>query len=326
LVEASAPTEAKLAQGITAVGTLRSDESVVVRPEVAGRVAEILFTEGQRVSRGQPLLRLDASVQRAEAEQARANLTFARTKHERAIDLQRKGFISAQALDEAQNGLKVADAALRLAEARLAKTEVRAPFSGLIGLRSVSVGDYVKEGQDVVNLEEIDPLKADFRVPEIYLSQVKTGLALQVTLDAAPDRTYDGRVLAINPLLDANGRAIVIRARVANPDGRLRPGMFARVRLLTDIKRSGVLIAEEALFPVGDDKYVYKVVDGRAQRQRVELGQRLGGKVEIVSGLTARDTVVTAGHFKLRDGMAVRTQAGAPKSETAAVPTPAKAQ
>src|SRR6185436_10646765 len=159
---------------------------------------------------------------------------------------------------------------------------------------------------DIVNLEALDPLKVDFRVPELALSQVKDGQTLQVTLDAIPDRAFDGRVIAINPLIDANGRAVVIRAQVTNRDGKLRPGMFARVRLFTSEARDSAMVPEESLFPVGDDKYVYKVVDGKALRQKVEIGQRRDGKVEVVSGLAADDVVVTEGHLKIRDGAAVK--------------------
>jgi membrane fusion protein (multidrug efflux system) len=167
------------------------------------------------------------------------------------------------------------------------------------------VGDYVKEGQDIVNLESLDPLKVDFRLPELALSQLQGGQMLQISLDALPDKTYDGKVFAINPLIDANGRAIVIRAQVPNRDGKLRPGMFARVRLFTSDIRDSVVIPEEALFPVGDDKYVYKVVEGKAQRQKVGIGQRREGRVEIVNGLARDDVVVTAGVIKLREGVAV---------------------
>jgi membrane fusion protein (multidrug efflux system) len=168
------------------------------------------------------------------------------------------------------------------------------------------VGDYVKEGQDIVNLEEIDPLKVDFRVPEVSLSKLRSGQVLQITMDALPDRTWPGQVFAINPLVDANGRAIAIRARVPNADGKLRPGMFARVRLLTSEVRDTLVIPEESIFPVGDDKFVYKVVNNRAERQKVELGQRSEGRVEVLEGLTVRDNIVTAGVVKLRDGMMVK--------------------
>ena len=153
-----------------------------------------------------------------------------------------------------------------LMSARSNKAAIQAPFSGTIGLRLISVGDYVKEGQDLVNLESLDALKVDFRLPELALSQLRDGQTLQITLDAIPDRAYDGKVVAINPLIDANGRAVVIRAQVPNKDGKLRPGMFARVRLFTSGNKDTIVVPEESLFPLGEDKYVYKVVEGKATR------------------------------------------------------------
>jgi membrane fusion protein (multidrug efflux system) len=305
-IEAVKVQMVRLPQALAAVGSLRSDETTIVRPEIPGRVAEIHFKEGERVAKGAPLVRLDASVQKADLDKARANLVHSKSKLDRAEDLRKQGFISSQARDEAENAYKVAKAEAELMEARVSKTTIDAPFAGTIGLRLVSVGDYVKEGQDIVNLEATDPLKVDFRLPEMALSQVKTGQTLQVTLDAIPDRAYDGHVYAINPLIDAAGRAVVIRAQVSNRDGRLRPGMFARVRLFTSESRESAMVPEEAIFPVGDDKYVWKVVDGKAVRQKVEIGQRRDSRVEIVSGLEGNDTVVTAGHLKMRDGIAVK--------------------
>ena len=158
VVEASKVGVQKLPQALTAVGSLRSDETVIVRPEIAGRVAEIAFREGERVQRGQVLVRLDDSVQKADLDKARANLVLSKSKFERAVDLRNQGFLSSQARDEAENNFKVAQADVELMQARVAKTAIRAPFSGTIGLRQVSVGDYVKEGQDMVNLESLDPL------------------------------------------------------------------------------------------------------------------------------------------------------------------------
>jgi membrane fusion protein (multidrug efflux system) len=304
-VEAARVVRAALPQVITAVGSLRSDESVTLRPEVAGRIAMIGFAEGQRVQKGTVLVRLDPTVNEAEVKQARANMTLAKSKYDRAVDLAKSNFISGQARDEAESNMKVADAALAVAEAKLAKTEIKAPFSGIIGLRQVSVGDYVKEGADLVNLEAVDPLKVDFRVPEIYLKQVRAGQALEIALDAIPGRTYAGRVFAINPLVDAAGRAIVIRAQVSNPDTSLRPGMFARVRLITEERRDALVVPEQALVPFGSEQFVFRVVDGKAQRARVEIGQRGDGKVEIRQGVGPEDVVVVAGQLKLRDGVAV---------------------
>jgi len=330
MVEAVTAATAPMPQSITAVGSLRSDESVTLRPEVAGRVSAIGFQEGRPVSKGAMLVKLDPAINEAEVLQAKANLTLAKAKYDRAVDLQKQGFISGQARDEAENSLKVMEASVALAAARLAKMEIRAPFSGLIGLRSVSIGDYVKEGQDMVNLESIDPLKVDFRVPEIYLKQVQVGQKLEVSLDALPGRKYEGTVSAINPLVDAAGRAIVIRAQVRNADTALRPGMFARVKLLTKDERDALVLPEQALVPQGEEQYVFRVVDGKAQRTKVELGQRRDGRVEVVKGVAPGETIVTAGQLKLRDGMPVTLAAvakaggAAPKAADNGAP-PAKA-
>ncbi len=247
---------------------------------------------------------------------------LAKTKFDRAVDLAKSNFISGQARDEAENNLKVAEASLQLFEAKLAKMELRAPFSGIIGLRSVSVGDYVKEGADLVNLESIDPLKVDFRVPEVYMRQVQVGQALQIQLDALPGKTFEGKVFAVNPLIDAAGRSVVIRALVRNPDTSLRPGMFARVRLITRNAQDAMVLPEQALVPQGDQQFVYRVIDGKAVRTKVEVGQRRDSKVEILNGVEKGDVIVTAGQLKLRDGAPVNVAgaASAKNSSTAAVP------
>lgn len=305
-VEATTVKTVRMAQGLTAVGSLRSDESVTIRPEVSGRISEFGFREGQRVAKGDTLIRFDTSVQRAELEQAAANLELSKSRLERSRDLFTKGFISAQARDESESNFKLAQASYDLSQARLTKLEIKAPFSGIVGLRTVSIGDYVKDGQEIVNLEGVDPLKVDFRIPEIYLKQVAVGQALQIILDAFPNQTFQGKVFAINPLVDTNGRSIVIRAMVKNTEARLRPGMFARVRLLFSNERDSVAVPEQSLIPVGDEQYLFKVVDGRAQRARVEIGQRREGQVEILQGLAAGDVIVTAGQLKLRDGLSVK--------------------
>ena len=323
----TAPVETiRLPQSITTVGSLRSDESVTLRPEVAGRIAAIQFQEGQRIAKGTTMVRLDAAINQAELQQARANHTLAKSKFDRAVDLSKSNFISGQARDEAENTLQVAEAALQLVEARLAKTEIKAPFSGIIGLRSVSVGDYVKEGADLVNLESIDPLKVDFRVPEVYLRQVQAGQPLEIALDAYPNKTFEGRVLAVNPLLDAAGRSVVIRAQVKNQDSTLRPGMFARVRLITKDSSEALVVPEQALVPQGNEQFLFKVVDNRAVRAKVDVGQRRDGKAEILSGVSVGEIIVTAGQQRLRDGVPVvaRNPAPGPASSAAALAAPAK--
>jgi len=330
-VEAVKVAYMRLPQTITAVGSLRSDESITLRPEVAGRIASISFQEGQRVAKGATLVRLDPAINDAEVLQARANLKLAQSKYDRAVDLAKSNFISGQAKDEAENNLRVAEAALSLAQAKRDKMEIRAPFSGIIGLRVVSAGDYVKEGADMVNLESIDPLKVDFRVPENYLQQVQVGQSLTATLDALPGKSYEGKVFALNPLVDAAGRSIVIRAIVRNPDTLLRPGMFARVSLITREEKNALVIPEQAIVPQGEEQFVFRIVDGKASRVKVEVGLRRDSKVEIVKGLAQTDMVVTAGQLKLREGMRVTiapsaADKAADKAAAAPAPAPAPAQ
>lgn len=308
-VEVAAVQEIPFARGLSAVGSLRSDESVVLRPEVAGRIQTIEFKEGQPVTRGQTLIRLDDSVPRAELAQARANLTLAQSHYRRAVELQGKGFVSQQARDESASTLKVQEAAVALAQARLDKMTISAPFGGIVGLRSVSVGDYVNQGQDLAPLEAIDPLKVDFRVPEMYLSKVGVGQQLTLRLDALPGQDRQGLVYAVSPLVDAGGRSILLRATVANKDAVLRPGMFARVQLLFNQDKA-LVAPEAALSPSGETQYVYRIKDGRAERREVTIGERREGRVEILTGVAAGDKLVVAGMQRVTDGATVDVVGG----------------
>jgi membrane fusion protein (multidrug efflux system) len=183
-------------------------------PETPGRIASINFRDGVAVSKGQLLLSLDAATQAAELDQARANLGLAQANFQRTEELFARKFISQQALDNAQAALKVQEAAIALAQARFEKTRIRAPFSGIVGIRKVSVGDYVKEGQDLVNIEDINTLKIDFRLPESYLAQLRPGQQLEVSSDALPGQLFTAVLDAINPLVEAGGRAIALRANL----------------------------------------------------------------------------------------------------------------
>jgi membrane fusion protein (multidrug efflux system) len=296
---------------IQAVGSLRSNESIIVRPELAGRIVEINFTEGQKVKKGQLLVQLDSSVPRAELVQMQASLSLAKANYERAQELHKRNAGTERALDEARWKLRNDEAAVKLSEARLEKYALMAPFDGVIGLRKVSVGDFVNAGADLVNLEQIDPLKVDFRVPEVFLASLRVGQRVAVTVDAMPGREFAGEVYAIDPLVDASGRAVVIRARIANPEDMLRPGLFARVALVVDEKPEAIFVPEQSLVPVNDQLFVFKVVDGQQGGKvvaftKVKLGERRKGEAEIVEGLETGDVVVTAGLLKIRDGMPVQ--------------------
>jgi len=298
------PTEVVLEA--TAVGSLRSNESVVLRPETAGRIAAINFRDGSAVSKGMLLVELDAATQAAEVDQARANLGLAQANHQRNQDLFERKFISRQALDNTQAGLKIQEAALALAQARFDKMRIRAPFSGFVGIRRVNVGDYVKEGQDLVNLEDISTLKIDFRLPEFYLAQLRAGQVLEVASDALPGQVFPALVEAINPLVEAGGRAIALRAQMTNARGQLRPGMFVRVRVLFERRADVLLVPEQAVIPDSKAPFVYRLAQGHAQRVPVKTGLRRDGQVEITEGLAIDDEIVVAGQLKLRDGIAVR--------------------
>jgi len=296
-----------VSRGVSAVGNLRSQDSVVLRSEIAGRLHTIGFAEGGQVRRGQVLVRLDDAVARAELQQAQANLSLVRSQYQRAQELSAQGFISYQARDEAASQLRVQQAAVALAQARLDKTVITAPFDGLIGLRNLSVGDYVSAGDELVPLESIDPLNVDFRIPEQYLAQVAVGATLAVQFDAFPGQTRQGVVKAMSPLVDVGGRSILLRASIPNADAKLRPGMFARVQLRFSDGQA-MLIPEAALAPSGRAQYVYRVHDGKAQRLEVQIGQRRDGWVEVLSGLDADAQVVVSGLQKIRDGASVHVQ------------------
>jgi membrane fusion protein (multidrug efflux system) len=319
-VEMTRVTTARLTLDASAVGSLRSNESVVLRPETAGRVASIGFKDGASVARGTLLVALDAATQSAELEQARANRELARSTHARNVELFEKKFISKQALDASAATARVQEAAVALAEAKLAKTQIRAPFGGVIGIRTVSVGDYVKEGQDLINLEDIATLKVDFRLPEATLPQLQLGQPLEMTADALPGEKFTATLDAVDPLVDAGGRSVSLRARLANPDGKLRPGMFVRVRLALAEKPEALMLPEQALVPDPAGAFVYRVVDGKAEKVKVKTGVRRNAQVEIVEGLAAGDVVVSAGQLKLRPGAAVRDAAAPPPAAPGAAP------
>jgi len=192
---------------------------------------------------------------------------------------------------------------------------LKAPFDGIVGIRGVSLGDYVKDGTDLVNVEDVRILKVDFRLPERSLSRIRTGQDVEVIADALPSERWQGEIEAINPRVDANGRSLELRGRLDNASGKLRPGMFVRVRVIVG-ERDGLLVPEEAIVPQGEEFFVYKVVDGAAKRVPVKIGVRRDAKVEIVEGISAGDQVVTAGMRLSRDGQPVRVlppEGGAPK-------------
>lgn len=308
MVEVVGVSKALVRDELVTFGSLVSDESVMIRPEIAGRVARLHFREGQRVEEGDLLISLDDAIARAELAQAQANLNLAEKNFERAQMLFKRGASNAQALDEASAQQQAARASLALAQARLDKSRIMAPYAGMLGLRQVSPGAYLDVGQDIVNLEVLDPLKVDFRIPQKAVSQIRLGQTVELSLDAYPGERFKGEIFAVNPRLDEAGRSQSIRAHVDNADGRLSPGQFVRVSVILAERPDALVIPEEAVMPVGERLLVNLVVDGQVELREVKLGKRFDGQVEVREGLTGDETVISAGWQKVRAGSAVRTK------------------
>ena len=306
-VEVARAEAMTLTDDVQAVGSLKSSQGVMLRPEVSGRIARLGFTEGQRVRRGQLLVQLDDTLQRAQFQQAEAQASIARTNLQRSRELLAQSFVSQSAVDQNIAALQVAEAQVALAQAQLARMRVLAPFDGTAGLKQVDVGDYVKDGADIVNLENLAALTVQFAVPERYIDRLRAGQPVDVAVDALPGRSFKGRVQAVDSQVDANGRALQVLAQVDNPGALLKPGMFARPRVIFAVRAGAVVVPEEALVPLGAQQFVFKVVDGPegqkvSQRLEAKIGLRLPGKVEIVEGLQAGDVVATAGQTRLLRG------------------------
>jgi membrane fusion protein (multidrug efflux system) len=321
----------QLVDDTQAVGSLRSRQGVMLRPEISGRITQLNFRDGDRVKAGQLLVQLDDRLPMAQVQQALAELSIAEANHKRNQDLVAQNFISRRTVDESAAALQVAEAKLALARATAARLKILAPFDGLAGIRSVNVGDYLKDGADIVNIEDIEAIYVDYRLPERFQSKVRRGQTATVELDALPGRKFKAVLLAIDPLIDANGRSVGVRACIDNRRLQLRPGMFARVNTVFGQRDDARVIPEEAIVPQAGKQFVIKLLPGPdgqglvTQRVEVKVGQRMPGKVEILDGLAVGDSVVVAGQQRVqRDGTAVRVMdmaagpAAAPAAPTAA--------
>lgn len=314
VVEAAPVKVAPAERTVEAVGTLLSNERVTIRPEVAGRIVALDLVEGGRVQKGQVLVELDASVERAALADAEARRLLAASNLERARELRRSNVGTQRALDEAEASFRIAEAAVELAKAQLAKRTIKAPFDARASLRGISIGEFVTAGTALFSLEQIDPIKVDFRIPELFLPAVRVGNEIRIGIDAFPGRAFTGRVTAIDPLVDERGRSLLVRASIANPDEALRPGLFARVSLTLSVEPAALWIAEEALLPEGGKQFVFRIVDqgeGKpktVQRVEVTTGLRRPGEVQLTSGVRPGDVLVVAGVTKVREGAPVVLQ------------------
>ena len=304
---------------ISALGTLQADQAITVRPEITGIVTSIDFEDGERVEKGDLIIKLDDKDLTARLMQAEARLTLTRANYQRAQQLLKQGSGTARARDEALNDFKSAEAEVAAAETALHKATITAPFSGIIGLRQVSLGEYVTAGQAIATLADVDNLRIDFRVSEVFLTEIGKGQEVNVIFDALPEQVYTGVISALDPVVSIEGRALSVRAILQNVDGKLRPGLFGRVEIVTDTRRS-IMLPEAAIvtMPTGD-KAVFVVVDGHAKMSPVTIGTRVPGEVEILAGVEDGDMVIVSGQLKVQSGAPVEVANG---EETGSMPPP----
>ena len=287
---------------VSALGTLQADQAITIRPEITGVVTSIEFEDGQRIEEGDVVIQLDDRELKARLAQAEARLTLTRANYQRAERLLNQGSGTARARDEALNDFKSAEAEVATTKTALDKATIRAPFSGIAGLRQVSIGQFLTAGQPIATLADVDNLRIDFQVSEVFLTQIRQGQDASVTFDALPGKVYRGIIKAVDPVVSTDGRALSVRAVIRNEDDTLRPGLFGRVEIVTETRNS-ILLPESVIVasPEGGNA-VFEVVDGKAKMVRVRIGERRPGAVEILEGVKEGDVVIVAGQLRVHDG------------------------
>lgn len=285
---------------IEAVGTLKANEALILRPEITGRIDNISFDEGNLVKKDTALIHFDDAMYAAQVDEAKARVALSETEYRRVNKLFKKGATSETTKDSALAQMRINEAQLDQAKITLEKMTLRAPFAGIVGLRQFSPGDYIIAGSDMVEIVDINSMKLDFRIPEIYLPQVAKGQTLTISLSAFPGENFEGKVTAISPQISEQGRNILVRALLPNADKKLRPGLFAKVKLLVKTQDL-IVVPEQALIPQGNSFLVYLYKDEKVTPVPVQLGQRLKGSIAL-TGINAGDVVITAGQLKLQPG------------------------
>jgi membrane fusion protein (multidrug efflux system) len=305
-VEVAQASVQKVEDKFESVGTIEAIEAITVVSEIDAAVINLPFQEGSFVKRGEPIAQLDdsqlgAEFARAEALEKQSHTTYERVK---AVVDQKAG--TPQDLDDAAAGLKVADANLALAKARSSKTRILAPFDGMIGARRVSVGTFLRTGQAITELANIDEIRVSFSAPERFLPQLTGGAEVGVSTTAYPGYEVKGKIVAIEPMLDPGTRSARVVAMLSNPGRKFRPGMSANVYAVLSQRPRAITIPSEAVFASGNQSFVFVVKpDSTAARVAITLGTRLADVVEVVQGLDPGTKVVRAGHQKLFDGAKV---------------------
>src|SRR5688572_7174521 len=284
----------RLSQKLEALGNARANESVDISSKTSNVVTAVRFRDGERVRAGQVLVQLDDATARADVAAAQAAVTESESQYNRSRELLNTQALSKSSFDQLEATLKANRARLQASQARLEDTVIRAPFSGRVGLRRVSVGTLISPGDVITTLDDTSVIKLDFSVRETYVSMLREGLSVRATAPAFPGRTFAGKVASIDSRVDVNTRSVIVRALLANEDGALKAGMFLNVSLARD-EREALVIPEEALTPEAEKQFVFVVAEGKAMRREVRIGGRSPGSVEVLSGLEAGERVIVEG-------------------------------
>lgn len=304
-VEVEKVQQKEIHHGLSVTGELKANRSVILCSEASGKVASLHLPEGKFVEQGTILVALEADIATATLKQMVAKQENSLRNYKRLQLLAAKGSGSASQKDEAFATLRFDEASVELAKAQLARTKIKAPFSGIVGLRHISLGDYIEVGKPLVNLEDISSLLLDFKIPEKYLLELKEGQLVEVTSEAVPNQVFRGKIYAISPQIDNVTRSMQARAIIPNEKKILRPGLFAKVKVVFSSQPKAVVVPEQAVFMQQEKKFVYRVTNQKATLVEVATGTRENGMVEILKGLSVQDKVAKSGHMRLYDGATV---------------------
>jgi membrane fusion protein (multidrug efflux system) len=304
-VEVAVALRDTVVDAISATGQVEAVQSIELRPEVEGRIVDIVVNEGQWVDKGAPLFKVDDAELKAQVARAGAERDLARQALERTKQLIAQNASSAKDMEEAEARARGAQAAYDLLQIQLDRTVVRAPFAGITGRRLVSLGESVNSQTKLVSLQTVSPQYAVFDVPERYADRLRRGQLVSFHVAALPGRNFSGEVVFVDPVVALPGRTILIKALVPNPRRELASGMFIEARLATDIRPRAVIVPEDAIVPLQGTNYVWVVKEGKADRREVALGVRVPGWAEVRSGVEAGDQVVVGGLTMLFPGAPV---------------------
>jgi membrane fusion protein (multidrug efflux system) len=302
-VDVATATSQPIADAVRATGQIEAIQAVQLRCGEQGRITALMFHEGQYVSQGQPLVKIDDAVLRAQAERAEADRDLAQQQLARVKRLREQNAAPPADLERAEAAARTANAALSLLNVQIARTTVRAPFSGVVGQRMVSLGDYVTTSTPLLTLQTVDPQRAVIEVPERHAASLKPGQTVEFSIAAEPQKKFAARVDFIDPVVEATNRTITVKGLAPNPGRILRPGMFIEARLATAVRQNAIVIPEDAIQPLRTANIAWVVDNGKASRRVVQLGVRSAGYVEVLSGVKAGETVVVGGLERMGEGM-----------------------